>query len=562
MTAASGMSAASGRATARPLSGRTAVLSPYEMAVMLLYFPAFHRLAETLPYKKDLDNVHGHRDRDYPKAIVLLLGVMSRVCRSLPKAEAMFRPPHQWDGIRSHWRLARQLGIVPENESEELSTRPIKAGQWRYCVRRISEDPDAFAAFEQSFLDTAVELALSFGYFMKGSLTSPDRTSCLFADGTELRSQCRSYIEERVDEETGETRIVAIDPGRSNSVRAWLVKNGDRWHAIDPSTGEVLRKLPVDVDALASGKYGATQSAHNVVPLSVRSKEPNSRVTLTIGIDEKENAEAATILRLVERVCATSLRGRIQCLITDKIIRGMHMVQLFKRFGITSVTKVAAAPEQAKGESGVQVHSGSSGKKVKSLPLPVATHTATNGKKCKHMLCLVDGWVTEVDFDATGRTLIEISRPVMLQNKRAYRNSTENPYYFNIGYRVSCMHGDFDVWLCPHKETDDDGRRMAENFRVFPEGSEVYKSLYGISRNTSEGGNGHQKDTYPHKRSQASGRIPVLLDVYLYFVADNAKNWYFQVGWETVDPRLHLREQSPTASDRLDGETDVGAVAS
>jgi hypothetical protein len=86
------------------------------------------------------------------------------------------------------------------------------------------------------------------------------------------------------------------------------------------------------------------------------------------------------------------------------------------------------------------------------------------------------------------------------------------------------------VWLSPHKESGDDGRRIAENHRVFPEGDPVFTELYGAGRNTSEGDNAHHKDTYPHKRAQGVGRTALLFDVHLYFIVENAKPWYFQVG--------------------------------
>ena len=95
------------------------------------------------------------------------------------------------------------------------------------------------------------------------------------------------------------------------------------------------------------------------------------------------------------------------------------------------------------------------------------------------------------------------------------------------------------MWISPHKENGDDGRKIAENYRVFPEGDDVFKALYGPGRNTSEGGNAHHKATYPHKRAQAVGRLPILLDVHLYFIFDNAKSWYFQKGWKVVDRFLH-----------------------
>jgi hypothetical protein len=145
----------------------------------------------------------------------------------------------------------------------------------------------------------------------------------------------------------------------------------------------------------------------------------------------------------------------------------------------------------------------------------------------------------EVDFNQDGTAFVEVGRPVQFQVKRSARITNGRRYHFNEGFHVNCPHGDFDIWCCPPEpHGDDDGRHVAENSRIFPEGGEIFRGLYGAGRNTSEGGNAHHKDTYPHKRSQASGRVPVLLDAYLYYLIDNATTWYFQVGWACVDEFL------------------------
>jgi hypothetical protein len=533
-------------------SGRTNILSPFESAVVLLHCPYFHQVAATIPYRKDDDTEHGHRDRDYPKGIVLMFGVLSRICRSQPKAEALLRPPEQWELIRRHWEIACASGVVPETDCVPLPRKPIRVGQWRYAQQLLTSDPRAMARFEQAFIDAAVDLSLTLGYFAGGSFTNPAKSSCLFADGTEVRSQYRSYLEWRMDEATGVKRLAAVDPMARDRVRAWLDDSSGTWRAIDPATGEILRKLPVDPDALASEKYGPTQSAYNVVPIGVRGDEPNSRVTLWVGIDEKENSEAATILRGIDCLHGTVLAGQVQGLITDKIIRGVHQVDLYTKYGIVPITKVASSSTtcsdggEAVGESDalrdvVLIESQRKKRRVKSLPLPPVSHEVMNGKQCRHQLMLIDGAVVEVDFDEDGSSLVEVSRPTKHQVKRSRRSGGR--YHFVDGYEIECRHGSFVTWLCPHKEFNgDDGRRTAENHRIFPEGSEHFRRLFGAGRNSSEGGNAHHKDTYPHKRSQSSGRLPVHLDMHLYFIGQNARTWYLQGGFKVVDPVLYRRD--------------------
>lgn len=170
------------------------------------------------------------------KTIVLLFGVLSRICRILPKAEALLRSPHQWELIRKHWNIACASGGVPEDDQKQLPTKPIRVGQWRYAQDLLTADPDSFARFEPTFIESSVELAIALGYFDQGSITNPAKSSCLFADGTEARSQCRSYVEPREDPETGTKRPAAIDPVAKHRVREWLERDSTgHWRARPPA---------------------------------------------------------------------------------------------------------------------------------------------------------------------------------------------------------------------------------------------------------------------------------------------------------------------------------------
>ena len=196
-------------------------------------------------------------------------------------------------------------------------------------------------------------------------------------------------------------------------------------------------------------------------------EDENSRVTLLVGMDETENTEAATILSCMERICATRLAGRIQCLITDMIIRGKHMVPLYRRCGVIPVTKVAAASDDGSsedGEDGVPSGGGRSDneqeKTAKKLQLGTQSHVLPNGKECKHMLSRVDGALVEVDFNEDGSKLIEVGRPALLQVKRSVSNSSEEPFRFNEQYRIECPDGAFTFFLCL-EQVAQRGRRPA-----------------------------------------------------------------------------------------------------
>jgi len=508
------------------------------MALVLIHNPHFHKVANALTYAKDTPGVNGHRHNDYPKAIVLLIGVLSRVCRSLPKAEAMLRTPATWMEIRKHWHMAVEAGVAGPNQPSELPLKPITAAQWRYMVERIIDEPERFTSIENAFTEAATDLALELGYFQNGSTSNPDISSCLFSDGTEIRSQYRCYVEPVPDPDNPDTlRLAAIDPGRGHKVRAYLVEIDGVWRAVDPKTGEVLKKMPVDVESLTSSKYGPKQAAYNVVPVSTRSSESHSRVTLGVGMDVSDSEEAKTTVALLKRVVSGRLQGSVQAMITDGILRGVHQETLFKELGIITVNKVAAAVSK---EEEMRNVLDEKGKKIKTLPIRRATHQRSDGATCPHLLEARDGALVEVDYDQDGSHLRVVGKPERIQVKRA-KELTNNgsQYRISVGYIVKCRHGDFQVWISPHKGSDKVPDNIAENLRVFPEGDPVFTRLYGAGRNTSEGGNAHYKNTYPHKRAQAVGRIPILLDVHLYFIFDNAKTWYFSGGWRTVDPMVH-----------------------
>lgn len=74
----------------------------------------------------------------------------------------------------------------------------------------------------------------------------------------------------------------------------------------------------------------------------------------------------------------------------------------------------------------------------------------------------------------------------------------------------------------------------------------MFDALYGIARKTSEGG------TPTRRIGSPTGRTAVHLEALLYFLVENGKIWYFQGGFETVDPLLHGEGSSTTAGTPAD----------
>ena len=185
-------------------------------------------------------------------------------------------------------------------------------------------------------------------------------------------------------------------------------------------------------------------------------------------------------------------------------------------------------------------------KRVKELPRGRFGHKREDGVTCHHTFQVRDGKIIDLDYNRDGSKQVVVGTPQRKQVKRAREGILQEPRYrTNVRYTVECRHGEFDMWISPHKEWGDDGRKMAEHYRVFPEGDPVYKVLYGVARNTSEGGNAHPPQEYVPTQARSGGwTTPILLEVYLYFITENAKTWYFQGGFRTVDSVLHGADES------------------
>lgn len=155
------------------------------------------------------------------------------------------------------------------------------------------------------------------------------------------------------------------------------------------------------------------------------------------------------------------------------------------------------------------------GKRVRSMPLGIVTHPTTTGP-CVHTLAAINGAPVELALDDSGDP---VARAALQRGavKRARRQHGE--YHFNVGYRVTCPLGDFDVWLSPHPQRPGDPR--PEALRILPDGDKDNLLLRGL-RSDAESVHSGYKRTLLVDRAMALGWRRGLIDYYTYAWYTNA----------------------------------------
>ena len=332
----------------------------------------------------------------------------------------------------------------------------------------------------------------------------------------------------------GETLRIVVDPNAKNRIRAILVTNEEgKTQAIDPETGQILARPPVDVDAFGSGKYDTGEDFNpnrNIVSFHVRDEHDHNKVTRASGMDAAPNTEAETAMALIDRLSRTKIGGLIRCVVYDEALRGVHLEKILTHYGYIPVVKVALAPTDE--EERVAREAAAAGPKFKELIIGSAKHTTPAGT-CEHLLCAVNGKVIEVDYDEGGK-LAPVGAPCRQQVKRDDRADAQRPFYFNVGYRVECPNGSYVTWVVPHGRQGDQDTRGAENIRIFPEDpdDEVYSAIFP-RRNDGESVHSRYKKVLPNKRALSLGGNRTLLEMVLFAITENADTWYRNLGHQT-----------------------------
>jgi hypothetical protein len=258
-----------GRSGLRADRRRTAVFNTEEVVKSLIWWPGFHRIADALP-----DQGADGRPRDFPKAMVLLYGCLSVLKGSHAMVEAELDETSLWALVQREWSLYEWI-YVPDPDQRHVFEpgKTLRWHHWKYARDRYLAT-DFLNVFLERFTDVAVDLTLELGFFnpTRGSLSRPHRTQSIYGDGTEVRSLYRSRVE-KLEMPNGETVLVVVDPKAKNKIRAILATDEEtgKTQAIDPGTGALMARPPVDVDAFGTGKVRRrrrlpAQSEHRLVP--------------------------------------------------------------------------------------------------------------------------------------------------------------------------------------------------------------------------------------------------------------------------------------------------------
>jgi hypothetical protein len=277
---------------------------------------------------------------------------------------------------------------------------------------------------------------------------------------------------------------------------------------VNPANG-VLQDQPggrYDPDIAEHRGHAGPALGHGYVAWHARGPGRYQRVMLHLGHIGHPGGEAATAIGLLADLHRVAANG-IQVAIYDGALRGAHIEEVMTRFGYLVIAKQPAYADNELATT--PLVRTDDGKRVPSMPLEVVVHDTAQGP-CPHALAAINGAPVELDLDESGDPVIRapLQRgPV----KRARRK--HGGYHFNVGYRVACPRGDFDVWLSPHPSRPGDSR--PEALRILPAADPDALRLRGL-RSDAESVHSGFKRTLLVDRAMALGWRRGLIDYYAY----------------------------------------------
>lgn len=428
----------------------------------------------------------------HPPYVLLAFATIARIARSTVRVETDLQDPDLWALVR---------GLMLETihrESLDLPAPGRTPPTWHHW-RRLRDDhltlDEGLATLGRLHLPRAVDLAHSIGLLNPhgaGSFTHPQPDRAVYGDGTAVRPIYAPPAAIRTTDETGQPVILYPDP----------------------ATGMLLTTPTGRFDPDIAEHHGHTGSVlgHAYVAWHTRGPGPYQRVVLAINHVDRPGQEANTAVRLLGDI-HNAARDGIQIAIYDGALRGTHIEQIMTRYGYLVIASQPAYrdPDLTTTDS----VKASGGKRKPSLPLGVTSHNTPTGP-CVHTLAAVGGAVAEIDLDETGDPVVRtyLTRGAV---KRARRS--DGRYHFNVGYRVPCPQGPFDVWLSPHPPHPGDPR--PEHLRVLPDSDPDTARLKGL-RSDAESVHSQFKRTLITDRAMALGWRRGLIDYYCYAWYSNA----------------------------------------
>lgn len=469
----------------RPRTTDTGRLTTAEQITAVFTHPGLYTMADVVPAK---DRVG--RPRTFPTYLLLGFGALIRVYRSGARAAHELTDPATWQVVREAVQAAADgYGL----DIPLPGARPPDWDAYRYARNHHLTDPATLAELRAAFTATAVDQARVFGLLDPagpGSLCHPDPTRTIYGDGTVVRPMYRPPAARRTtDKTTGQTVITYLD-----------------------AQGNPIAAPPHRFDPDAADYHGHTGSVHghNFVAWSVRGPGAHQRVVLAVDRVPRPGLEADASVALLKQLHAVVGSG-IQAVAYDGAFRGVHVDEVMTDLGLVVVNKVHASARTAA---------------RRGKTTPPRWHTLgtwehdTPGGPCTHHLAAVDGAVSEIGLDETGRQVV-LARLDRKQVKRPRRGSGR--YHFNVAYQVPCPSGEFLAWVTPHALAGEDDHARADAVRVIAEGETEFATLYGL-RNDAESFNAQLKRTLLIDRAMSLGGARQLLDVLCFAHLHNATN--------------------------------------
>lgn len=450
-----------------------------------------HRALFEIGGELDVRSLVG-RPPTHPPYVLLAFGALARISRSTVRVETDLQDPDLWGMVRG-WMIDT---IQREHLDLPLpSTTPPAWHHWRRLRDDHLTSDEGLAALARLHLPRAVALARETGLLRpdgKGSFTHPDATRAVYGDGTIVRPIYAPPTAIRTTDDDGTTVILYPDP-----TTGLLLDHPT--HRFDPDIAE------------HHGHRGSVQG-HGYVAWHARGPGTYQRVVLAIDHIERPGQEANSAVRLLGDVHREAKDG-IQVVIYDGAMRGTHIEQIMTRYGYLVIANPPVY--QDSGPATATIVRGRGGTRVPSLPLGVVSHATAIGT-CEHTLAAVDGAVADIDLDDSGDPVIRQLLPRGAV-KRARRR--DGRHHFNLGYRIDCANGPFEVWLSPHPQREDDPR--PEHLRALPPDDADTLRLRGL-RSDAESVHSQYKRTLIVDRAMALGWRRGLIDYYCYAWYSNA----------------------------------------